>query len=102
MSIQGLYTEVINDQYLLAFYAGQLFKIGPIGLGDLHPCEQLGAVLIEHTEAQCAGLMADGRSNKAFPDPGAAGEDDVFLSLDELAGGQPGDLVLYEGHSDTA
>jgi len=89
--------EIVNhqDMGLGEFVDG--LAIASVSLGQRHLIGELGGTDVEGAVSFPAGLVGQGASQEGFSHPGGAGDDDVLMTFDPIAG----DKTHYDGLIDS-
>ena len=96
MVVQGLHCKVVKDQQVGFFYPCDFLDVRAIGPRHFQHGKEFGGAGIKDLVAEHAGLVAQGRGDVAFPDPCAAGDQDVLALIDVRTFGKTVHQVLVQ------
>jgi len=82
----GSEPEIVNHQDVDPGDFVDDLSIASIAFGHSHLVEELGGPDVESAVSFPAGLVGQGASQEGFSHPGGAGDDDVMVALDPIAG----------------
>jgi hypothetical protein len=88
---QGGYSPVIQSDQIGFRQGGQELGIASISFGDLKVLEETGETEIANRVAFTAGLMSQGTGQEGLPASRGAGDEDIVVLSDPVAGTQLGD-----------
>ena len=80
---------VVEDQQLDPGQALQQAGVAPVAARQGERLEQPRQTLVEHRAVVAAGLVAEGAGQPGLADAGRAGEQQLLVAVDPIAGGQP-------------
>ena len=85
--LEGVESKVIQDKEVVSGDVVEFFEVGTISLVIEELSEEFGSGGKEDFEALDTSGITQGGGQKRLPDPGWTSDEDVFSSLDKIAGG---------------
>ena len=88
LCVQFDQAPVIEDEDLCFRQGGKEFGVASVALGDSQVLEESGQAQVEGGVAHSAGAVRQGAGEPGFADAGGAGDEDIEVFADPLAGRQ--------------
>ena len=94
--LEGVESKVIKNKEVVSGDVVEFFEVGTIGLVIEELGEEFSGGCKEYFEAFYTGGVTQCCGQKRFTDPGWTSDEDVFASLNKIAGGQLEDIGSIE------